>query len=311
MPDYSIEIKGIINKIWINGMKNPFIKMQQKTLKIPIFVLILIGSPLIGQNQNSTQPSLKSTRSLTAGAEQINLNLRAKKQSLFLSLPERKQFRKILLVAASAYLVHRWDSEIDEDYALESEEFVFQSLRWYGKVGKFYDVPMTYPSLILAGAAYYGYGRINNDPYPTETILLTLKALTWSSITTFALKAAIGRHRPYTNNGPYKTEVLDFYLDSKYHSFPSGHTSSIFAISTVLAGRMKSRTARWITYGLATSVGFQRMMDRKHWASDVIAGALIGHLVGNMVIKKNKKSNEDISVSPFTDGNTIGFALNF
>ena len=291
-------------------MENKLPKLQPDFRRLMLAILF-VGLPLTGQEQIAVPIPGQLSFTVNPRINLVNLNVRQPRRSFHLAMPNRRQFRKLLLVAAGAYLTHRWDSEIDEDYALEGDEFLFQSLRWYGKVGELYDSQLTYPIMVLAGAVFYGYGRLSNDPIPGETIQVTLKAIAWTSIITFILKAAIGRYRPYANKGPYQTEFLDFYLKAKYHSFPSGHTSSIFALATVFAERTASRTTSWLAYGLAASVGFQRMMDRKHWASDVIAGALIGHLMGSWVIRKERSSRENLYLSPYADGKTVGVVFNF
>ena len=66
----------------------------------------------------------------------------------------------------------------------------------------------------------------------------------------------------------------------EFHSFPSGHTLSAFALlAVVLAGR------RWGMWGwagliLAMGVGFSRMAVGAHWPADVLAGAALGWVCG-------------------------------
>ena len=66
----------------------------------------------------------------------------------------------------------------------------------------------------------------------------------------------------------------------EFHSFPSGHTLSAFALlAVVLTGR------RWGMWGwagliLAMGVGFSRMAVGAHWPADVLAGAALGWVCG-------------------------------
>jgi membrane-associated phospholipid phosphatase len=66
----------------------------------------------------------------------------------------------------------------------------------------------------------------------------------------------------------------------EFHSFPSGHTLSAFALlAVVLAGR------RWGVWGwlglmLAMGVGLSRMAVGAHWPADVLAGAALGWVCG-------------------------------
>jgi len=67
-------------------------------------------------------------------------------------------------------------------------------------------------------------------------------------------------------------------------SWPSGHTSQAFVAATLVNREYRS-THKWIgisAYGLATSVAIFRMLNNKHWLSDVVAGAGIGILSANV-----------------------------
>lgn len=68
--------------------------------------------------------------------------------------------------------------------------------------------------------------------------------------------------------------------NSNNDSYPSGHTSSAFAAAEVLHQEFKEKSI-WISvagYSAATSVGALRMLNNKHWLSDVVAGAGFGIL---------------------------------
>ena len=62
--------------------------------------------------------------------------------------------------------------------------------------------------------------------------LLILTVLT-SGIITQALKHIIGRSRPYIYNLEGKFDLNFFTFDSGFHSFPSGHASTIFSVALV------------------------------------------------------------------------------
>ncbi len=67
---------------------------------------------------------------------------------------------------------------------------------------------------------------------------------------------------------------------SNNHSFPSGHTATAFLTATLLTKEYGHRTP-WVgigAYTVATSTGLMRMMNNKHWLSDVLTGAGIGIL---------------------------------
>ena len=63
-------------------------------------------------------------------------------------------------------------------------------------------------------------------------------------------------------------------------SFPSGHTSVSFVMAEVLHQEFKDKSV-WISvagYTAAATVGAMRMLNNRHWLSDVVAGAGFGIL---------------------------------
>ncbi|WP_408097979.1 phosphatase PAP2 family protein [Peredibacter sp. HCB2-198] len=111
--------------------------------------------------------------------------------------------------------------------------------------------------------------------------LMAAKAMIVSGLATRALKTSVTRTRPNDTNDPY---VFDGGADN--HSFPSGHTTQAFALATVIAeaGKGHSKFIPILAYGAAALAGWSRVHDRAHWASDVIVGGLIGHLVAKSMM---------------------------
>jgi membrane-associated phospholipid phosphatase len=68
-------------------------------------------------------------------------------------------------------------------------------------------------------------------------------------------------------------------------SFPSGHTAQAFAAATFMHKELGHHNI-WISigaYAMASSVGVLRVLNDKHWSSDVLTGAGIGILSTNLV----------------------------
>ena len=82
------------------------------------------------------------------------------------------------------------------------------------------------------------------------------------------------------------------------HSFPSGHTTAAFAFATIVAHEWDAVPGvPVLAYGMATAVGLSRMNDNAHWASDVLAGAVIGY-VSATAVEYLHRSRHDIVISP-------------
>lgn len=69
------------------------------------------------------------------------------------------------------------------------------------------------------------------------------------------------------------------------NSFPSGHTAQAFVAATFMHKEYGKQNPWYsvLAYGTATSVGVLRMMNNRHWSTDVLFGAGIGILSTNLV----------------------------
>ncbi len=71
---------------------------------------------------------------------------------------------------------------------------------------------------------------------------------------------------------------------SDYRSFPSGHTAQAFLAASIVHAEFRDKS-QWYgvgAYALATSVAAFRMINNKHWESDVVAGAGFGILSAHL-----------------------------
>jgi membrane-associated phospholipid phosphatase len=92
-------------------------------------------------------------------------------------------------------------------------------------------------------------------------------------------------------------------------SFPSGHTAQAFVAATFMH-REYGKQNPWysvLAYGTATSVGVLRMMNNRHWSTDVLMGAGIGILSTNLVYLlhngKRIKKTKLFTVPTYQNGN--------
>ncbi len=109
---------------------------------------------------------------------------------------------------------------------------------------------------------------------------LARKALGSTTVATTALKYATGRSRPdQEDNG----DDSHFGPSLSYDSFPSAHSASAFALAEVMSA--KEPTKKTLYYGAATAVSLSRIYIEKHHASDVFAGAVIGHYIARYTLK--------------------------
>lgn len=135
---------------------------------------------------------------------------------------------------------------------------------------------------VLGG--FYLAGTLGDDARASAVAQDGLAAsLVASGIVTPALKYVTGRSRPRDTSGT--TRLRPF---SGAASFPSGHTTQAFAIASVIASHYDETWVKCSSYAVAGLVGVARSYHDAHFASDVLAGALIGTLVGQSVVTHNR-----------------------
>lgn len=131
-------------------------------------------------------------------------------------------------------------------------------------------------ALGLGGAALLG-GELFGQSRLSRVGLRSLGAIAVSTVIVVPAKVIVGRRRPFASDG--NTDEFDsFTFSSKSYSFPSGHTSSVFALAGVVSDEF-AEDAPWVAYvayPVAFLTGASRIVGREHWVTDVIAGAAAG-----------------------------------
>jgi membrane-associated phospholipid phosphatase len=153
-------------------------------------------------------------------------------------------------------------------------------------------------------------GLIAGNPAMRDTGRDALEAAAFASLITAVLKPTFGRERPYQSDG--RTEFHGF--SSQYRSFPSGHTTTAFAVASVIAMRTEGWIVPTVAYTLATIVAFDRVNDEQHFIADAFAGAAIGVSVGRFVVGRHRRdaaagAGAEIEIVPIPEG--VGARLRF
>jgi membrane-associated phospholipid phosphatase len=145
-------------------------------------------------------------------------------------------------------------------------------VRWGGRIS---NIGASY-TLIPIVAGSYAYGVWRDNAKAREIGVLGTEALLDGLIVAGILKEATRRNRPD------EREPGEFWGDGR--SFPSGHAIQVWSIASLLAHEYKNKPIVQITaYGLAGIVSASRIAARKHFASDVVTGAMMGWFIGRYV----------------------------
>lgn len=149
------------------------------------------------------------------------------------------------------------------------------------------------PGALLVSASLYATGAATGNNTLADASLHATEAVLVTALATNVLKLVVGRARPNATPG---RDAHHFLVGRGYrvgfNSFPSGHTSAAFAAASVFGaeldrtGAAGAGAARPVLYGVASLVGAARMYNDRHWLSDVVAGALLGHAIGRRIVSR-------------------------
>ncbi len=121
--------------------------------------------------------------------------------------------------------------------------------------------------------------------------LAALDAETLLTVTfvTLSLQKLTARERPFVKDCQTNPNLSECSIGGKYASFPSAHTSVVFAAVALECfhhGFLDTSHTGWgaavcpVTIVVATGTALLRIAADRHWATDVIAGAVLGGTLG-------------------------------
>lgn len=113
--------------------------------------------------------------------------------------------------------------------------------------------------------------------YRKQSLILLAGLLSGVIVCNLFLKNLVARQRPCHIDSSIKMHIPM----PKDHSFPSGHTTSSFIAASILM--QVNVTLGWISLAVAALIGFSRLYLYVHFPSDVLAGAVLGTVLGLIV----------------------------
>lgn len=144
------------------------------------------------------------------------------------------------------------------------------------------------PYAAIVGLKAAGYnGRSDWPRFITSTLLSNIVMATFVNATKYSVKEM----RPD---------------NSTRNSFPSGHTATAFTAATILHKEYGLTRSPWYSvggYAVATATGVMRVLNNRHWISDVVAGAGIGimstelgYFIGDLFWKNKGIMNKEMKM---------------
>jgi len=129
-------------------------------------------------------------------------------------------------------------------------------------------------AILSFGFFLVGFG-LKKDVF-RQTGIDSLVAHALAGIVVQIPKHIIGRPRPRFAH----QEAFEYgaSFEAGLDAFPSGHSTASFAVAAVLARYFPAMS--WVWYSLASFVGLSRYLRGSHFPTDVLAGAVLGFLIG-------------------------------
>jgi membrane-associated phospholipid phosphatase len=183
-------------------------------------------------------------------------------------------------ITGGIYFISRYDSQwnqsVQEVYHGKFK-IILNVTHELGNI--FYTIPA---ATIIAGGSLYA----KNDKFQDAAFTSLASVLISDGIVAF-IKLVSGRSRPEEGKGSCYFKPLSGRI-----SFPSAHSASAFAL-----------LMPWILYYpsvftyslfiLPVGTGLARMVKKQHWASDVLAGSIIGFGVAYFLSEWHKKKYKE------------------
>lgn len=163
-------------------------------------------------------------------------------------------------------------------------DFMRQQPRDNTFLNKVENFGQSYALGVMGG--FYLVGAINNDEHSVQVAQDLVSASLISATINQTIKISANRYRPRDNQG---TANFQGYAGlNNNSSFPSGHTTEAFTLASVIATHYEEAWVGYTAYSVAGLVGVARMYNDAHFASDVVASAIIGTFVGRSIVNHNR-----------------------
>ena len=149
---------------------------------------------------------------------------------------------------------------------------------------EFGNIIYTIPAVGIAA----GISLNTRDNKLQDAAFTSLSSIIISNGFVSLIKFISGRSRPEEGKGSYYFRPFSGRI-----SFPSSHAASAFALITPWV-LYYPNVFTYSLFIIPVGTGLARMAKRRHWASDVIAGSIIGFGVSYLLVKWHKdKYKED------------------
>lgn len=136
---------------------------------------------------------------------------------------------------------------------------------------------------ILTAGGIFVTGLATDNAHAKDTGVAAARGVADAVVLYGVMKPIFARQRPGTNNN----EGNFFSGNWQSGSFPSGHSMFNWTLASVIAHEYPKWPVELAVYGLAATSSTMRVTAGMHFPSDVVAGSLMGFLIGRYVARQN------------------------
>ena len=220
--------------------------------------------------------------------------------------PERTRSKALPVFLAPTILIVAGLTSMDDRGLLSSQD----AYEWVQEKHPDFQTTVDDYLMLLPAAAVYGlnWAGVKGKHKFRDRSLIYLSSLSLALATNTLIKHTTDVLRPD---------------ESDYKSMPSNHTAIAFASATFLFEEYREESIWYgiAGYTLATATGVLRILNNKHWMSDVLVGAGLGILATECVYwvyplikdrlssRPGKKSKNNLSMIPYLSPKNYGLSL--
>ncbi|MQA91359.1 MAG: phosphatase PAP2 family protein [Gemmatimonas sp.] len=235
--------------------------MRQREIRYLFLCLVALASQGVLEAQETPEPLFTSRDALLAGGFLLGA---------------------ISLVPADVAL-----AEVVQDSARQDDPLL--------RAGAGFLRFLAYPGSLGVTGSLYAAGHFLERSEMAAVGLHATEAIALAVGATLLAKGLVGRARPAVDvTRPFDVGLVRGFLDGRYRSFPSGHTTAAFALAAAMTNEMayidpELRVPIGVAlYSVASLIGASRMYHNEHWASDIVIGAAIGSFAGWKVVRYHR-----------------------
>lgn len=197
---------------------------------------------------------------------------------------------------------------MDAEFPVRDVKFIDRAFYYSPEAvgGRIYGELYT-PFIIFAG--YAGYSLITGSHQARKIGFEIGQSCLYAGAVVIAMKTIIGRSRPYANEGKFSFHFFSGLFDDDHHSFPSGHTTEAFTMSSILSMNAHSTWLKIFAYVPAFFTPFSRAYQGFHWMSDCLFGAGLGYFIAKWVVDLHEKNESAAAAASPSSSHSIGSQL--